>query len=103
MACPFCPSNAYLHIPPPFRIRTQIVDGVSAERTRVLVAGLEPLVQTSPVEEVLAGPALLVGHLLIAADDAVADGTLGLTFHGANDVASESCQTVDDTPTLHSY
>jgi hypothetical protein len=46
------------------------------------------------VEEVLASPATLIRHLLVAGHDAVADGTLGLTLQRAGDVAAEGEETV---------
>lgn len=79
---------------------TDVVNRVTTQGTRVLVAALEPLVQASAVEEVLASLAALVRHLLVAADDAVADGAFRLTLHGADDVATERCKTINNAPTL---
>lgn len=52
------------------------------------------------MEEVPARLAALVRHLLVGADDAVADGALRLPLHRADDVAPEGRETVDYAPAL---
>ena len=47
------------------------------------------------MERVRAGHALLVGHLPLAADDAVADGALDLALQHALDVALQHQQALD--------
>ena len=42
----------------------------------------------------LADLAAFIGHLAVGGDDGVADGTFGLAFQGASDVAAESRQAV---------
>lgn len=81
-------------------VRPEVIDGIPAEGTSVLVARLEPLVKARPVEEVLAGPAFLVWHLLIRGDDGVTDGTLALTFEGTDHIAAESNESVNDVAVL---
>lgn len=54
------------------------------------------------MEEVLASLAALVWHLLVAADDAVADGAFRLPLHSADNVAPERRETINDAPTLKS-
>lgn len=46
------------------------------------------------MEHVLAGRAALLRQLAVAADDAVADGALGLALEGARHVAPEGGQAV---------
>lgn len=103
------PTNSLKHIthhtsssypPPPPGISPEVIDGVPAQGARVLVAALEPLVEAGAVEEVLAGLAALVGHALVGADDAVADGALALALHGAHHVAAERHEAVDDAAAL---
>jgi hypothetical protein len=49
---------------------------------------------------VLASRAALLRQLAVAADDAVADGALGLALEGARDVAAERRETVGDGAVL---
>jgi hypothetical protein len=49
---------------------------------------------------VLARRAALLRQLAVAADDAVADGALGLAFQGAGDVAAEGRDAVGDGAVL---
>ena len=98
------PNPIYLHTtttPPRPRISTQVVDWIPAQGTRVLVAALEPLVETGAVEQILAGLASLVRHLLVCADDAVANGTLGLALECADDVAPECGESIYNAPALY--
>lgn len=69
------------------RVRAQIIDGISAQRARILVATLEPLVQACSVEQVLARSAALVGHAFVRRDDAVANGALALSLERTDNVA----------------
>ena len=78
------------------------VERIPAQRARAGIAGLEPLEQTAGVEHVLARRAALLRQLAVAADDAVADGALGLALHGARDVAAERGQAVGDGAVLSS-
>jgi hypothetical protein len=94
------PRSMHLYNPSSLGISAQVVDRVTAQRARVLVAGLEPLVQTCPVEKVLASTATFIGHPLIAADNAVADGTLRLALEGTNDVPLKGREAVNDASTL---
>lgn len=93
-------TKLHSHPPPRPRIGAEVVDGVPAQGAGVLVAALEPLVQAGAVEEVLAGLAALVGHALVGAYDAVADGALALALHRADHVAPERHQAVDDASAL---
>jgi len=52
------------------------------------------------MEQVLARAALFAGQLLVSADDRVADGTLGLAFQGADDVAAPSNDAIDQVAVL---
>ena len=54
------------------------------------------------MEHVLASRAALLRQLAVAADDAVADGALGLALHGTRDVAAERGQAVGDGAVLSS-
>jgi hypothetical protein len=76
-----------LCFPPSLRIRAQIINRISAQWASILVATLEPLVQTSTMEEVLAGAASLVRHCLVTANDAIANGALGLALESTANVA----------------
>ena len=76
------------------------VERIPAERARAGIARLEPLEQTAGVEHVLARRAALLRQLAVAADDAVADGALGLALHGARHVAAERGQAVGDGAVL---
>ena len=76
------------------------VERISAKRASAGIAGLEPLEQTAGVEHVLAGRAALLRQLAVAADDAVADGALGLALERARDVAAERRHAVGDGAVL---
>jgi hypothetical protein len=76
------------------------IERIPAERARAGIAGLEPLEQTAGVEHVLASRAALLRQLAVAADDAVADGALGLALEGARDVAAERREAVGDGAVL---
>lgn len=52
------------------------------------------------MEQVLARLTSLVGHLLVSADDGIADGTLGLAFQRADDVLAENEEAVSDATIL---
>jgi hypothetical protein len=75
-------------------VRTQVVDRIPAQRTSVLVTALEPLIETGAMEQILAGLASLVRHLLVATDNAIANGTFTLAFESANDVASKGSEPI---------
>lgn len=68
-----------------FRLSIE-VERISTQRASARVARLEPLEQTARVEQVLACRAALRRKLLVAANDGVANGALGLAFEGASDV-----------------
>ncbi len=82
------------------RVSPEVIDGVATQRARVLVAALEPLVQTGAVEEIAAGAAAFVGHALVRRDDGVANGALGLALERADHVAAEGDEPVDDAAVL---
>lgn len=92
-----CPSRT------PLSAGTKVVDRVSAQWTGVLGTGLEPLVQTHPVEQVLAGAASLVGHLVVCRYDGIADGALRLALQRSHHVAPEGSETVDDATVLSRF
>ena len=69
---------------------------IPTQRAAVGVAALEPAEQTGGMKDVLAGRTLLIRGLHVGADDAVADGALGLALQGALDIASESDESVDE-------
>ena len=82
---------------PPLNIRSPSkVDRCSTQRTRVVVAGLEPLIQTKAMEEVLACGARLLGNALVRGDDAVANGTFAVAPDGSREIASEGLHTIND-------
>ena len=85
----------YNPIPPARKTpQSTIIERIPTQRTRTGVAALEPLEQTARVEQVLARAAALAGQLLVRADDAVADGALGLALDGAVDVFAPGGQAV---------
>ena len=77
-------------------VRAQIINGISTQRTRILVAALKPLIQTRSMEQILARRTPLIRHALVCRDDAVANSTLTLTLQGADNVALEDLESVDD-------
>jgi len=76
------------------------VKRIPAQRTSTSIARLEPLEQTASMVHVLARRAALLRQLAVAADNAVADRALGLTFEGAGDVAAERRHAVGDGTVL---
>lgn len=86
--------------PPPLRIRPQIVNRIATQRARVPSAVLEPLVQTHPMEEVVARATLLVGQCLVLRNDGVANRTLLLALERERDAAPEGDETVDEAAVL---
>lgn len=52
------------------------------------------------MEQILAGLAPLIGHLLVSRDDGVADGAFALALQGAYHVASERSQAINDASIL---
>lgn len=52
------------------------------------------------MEEVLAGAASLVRHCLVTANDAIANGALGLALESTANVALKGRQTVNETSAL---
>jgi hypothetical protein len=73
---------------------------IPAQRACASIARLEPLEQTAGVVHVLARRAALLRQLAVAADDAVADGALGLALERARDVAAERRHAVGDGAVL---
>ena len=76
------------------------VERIPAQRASASIARLEPLEQTAGVVHVLARRAALLRQLAVAADDAVADGALGLALERARDVAAERRHAVGDGAVL---
>lgn len=92
-------ASLFLHVP--FRIRSEVVDAVPAERTGIASAVLEPLEQTNAVERVPACAALLVWQHLVGRHDRVTNRTFCLSLQRPNDVAAEGRQAVDDPAILY--
>lgn len=90
----------FLHLSSSLRVCAQVINGISAKRTCILVATLEPFIQACPVEQITACSTTLIWHGLVAADDAVTDGTFALALECADNVALEDCEPVDKTTTL---
>ena len=83
-------------LPPLLSIRSQVVNRIPAQRAGVLIAALEPLVQTRAMEQILARGTSLIRHALITRDDGVANRALALSLQRPYDVALEDLEAVDD-------
>ena len=94
---PIPPHNHIPSNPHPLLIE---VERIPAQRASARIARLEPLEQTAGVVHVLARWAALLRQLAVAADDAVADGALGLALERARDVAAERRHAVGDGAVL---
>ena len=73
---------------------------IPAKRTSASIARLEPLEQTASMVHMLASRTALLRQLLVAADNAVANRTLGLALESARDVAAERRDAVGDGTVL---
>jgi hypothetical protein len=91
------PSMHRTPLPSPLLIE---IKRIPAQRTSTSVARLEPLEQTASMEHMLASRAALLRQLAVAADDTVANRTLGLAFESAGDVAAERGDAVGDGAVL---
>jgi len=73
-----------------------IIKGIAAKRARTLVTRREPLEQAPSMKQVFTRVAALIRHLLITADQTIADSTLGLAFQGTDYILSEDEERVGD-------
>ena len=88
-------SNTMLLSTPSIKIKR-----IPTQRTSARIARLEPLEQTTRMEQMLACRTLLRRQLLVGADDGVADGAFGLAFESASDVLAPGCDAILDTSVL---
>lgn len=86
---PLCSTNFPRSIECHFRGVRTIIEWVSAEWTSALVAARKPLEEAARVEQILAGLAALIRHLLIRRYDGVTNRALGLSLESADDVFAE--------------
>lgn len=86
--------------PQRFATDRPIIERVPTQRTSALITARKPLEKTRRVEQILARSAALVRHLLVAGDDAVADGAFRVALERADDVLSENGQPVGDRAVL---
>lgn len=70
------------------------IERIPAQRTRARVARLEPLEQTTRMEQILACRTLLGRQLLVGADNGVANRTFSLAFERSSDVLAPSCDAI---------
>jgi hypothetical protein len=79
------------------RLNLPVVERVPAERTRATSTRLEPLEQTTSVEQVLTCLTSLVRQLTVTTHDTVANGALSLSLDSAIDVSFERRQRINQT------
>ena len=86
---PLCSTNIPRSIECHFRGVRAIVEWVSAEWTSALIAARKPLEEAARVEQILAGLAALIRHLLIRRYYGVTNRALGLSLESSDDVFAE--------------
>ena len=80
-----------------------IVEGIPTKRTTTSITTLKPLEQTTRMEQIPTSPTPLARQLFIAADDRVANRTLGLSLERATDVLLPRADPVHQVAVAEGY